>query len=44
VNKRGGRVAYGRDALNARLGKLTVMKKQVDQQIRELQKIMGEHE
>ena len=44
VAKRGGRVAYGKDALNARLGKLTVKKKQVDQQIRELQKMMGETE
>lgn len=42
VGKRGGRVAYGRDALSAKLGKLTVMKKQVDQQIRVLQKLMGD--
>ena len=41
VHKRGGRVAYGKEALNAQLGKLTVMKQQVEQQIRELKKLMG---
>lgn len=44
VAKRGGRVAYGRDVLNAKLGSLTVMKTQLDQQIRELKKLMGDME
>jgi len=41
VEKRGGKAAYGRDALNARLGRMVSMKKQLDSQIRELQHVMG---
>lgn len=41
VGKRGGQVAYGLDALNARLGRMMTMKKQLDAQIRELQRLMG---
>lgn len=44
VAKRGGRVAYGRDVLNEKLGRMTVMKKQLDRQIRELQQLMGDDE
>lgn len=44
VHKRGGRVAYGRDVLNTKLGSLTVMKTQIDQQIRELKRLMGDME
>lgn len=42
VAKRGGQVAYGRDVYAARLGRLMSMKKQVDAQIRALQKLIGE--
>ena len=44
AHKRGGRVAYGRDTLNTKLGKMLVLKQQLDQQIRELKKAMGERE
>ncbi len=45
VNKRGGRVAYGGDALDAEIGKLQQMKKQmqteINQQIHRLEKMKG---
>lgn len=44
VEKRGGQVAYGKDALNAQLGRMMTMKKQLDAQIRGLQRLMGETE
>ena len=42
VEKRGGRVAYGKDALNAELGKLERVKEDAARKIRELKKLMGE--
>lgn len=42
VSKRGGQVAYGKDVLNAKLGRMIGMKKQLDAQIREMQKLMGD--
>jgi len=42
--KRGGRVAYGRETLNQRLGQMLVRKQRIDQQIRELKRLMGEME
>lgn len=44
VHKRGGRVAYGKDTLNAELGKLERAREDANKQIRELKKIMGEAE
>ena len=42
VAKRGGRVAYGKDALNAELGKLERVKEDAARKIRELKKLMGD--
>ena len=44
ADKRGGRVAYGRETLNAELGRMVVMKQQVEQKMRELKRLMGEME
>jgi len=44
VAKRGGQVAYGRDALNGQLGRLVAAKKQVEAQIKQLQALIGEGE
>lgn len=38
--KRGGRVAYGAEALNAELGKLEVMRSEINTQIRDLRRMM----
>jgi hypothetical protein len=42
AGKRGGRVAYGRETLNAELGRMVVMRQALDQKMRELKKLMGE--
>jgi len=45
VSKRGGRVAYGEDAVDAEIGKLQMMKKQmqseINEQIHKLEKMKG---
>ena len=44
VHMRGGRVAYGREALAAQYGKLQQMKDKVQQEMKELKRMMGEEE
>ncbi len=44
AEKRGGRVAYGRETMAQKLGQMLVMKQRIDQQIRELKKLLGEGE
>lgn len=41
VNLRGGRVAYGRDALHAELGRLERQRDEAGRQARELKRLMG---
>ncbi|RHW21915.1 hypothetical protein [Pseudomonas jilinensis] len=41
VCQRGGRVAYGRDALNAELGRLERMRDEAARKARELKRLMG---
>jgi hypothetical protein len=42
VTKRGGKATYGKETLQAELGRLTAMKDQVDRQMRQLKKLMGD--
>lgn len=42
VEQRGGRVAYGRDALNAELGRLARVAADATRQARELKKLLGD--
>lgn len=42
VEQRGGRVAYGRDALNAELGRLARVAADATKQARELKKLLGD--
>ncbi|MDM8181287.1 hypothetical protein [Marinobacter salarius] len=44
VHLRGGRVAYGREALAAQYGKMHRMKDRLQQEMRELKRLMGEEE
>lgn len=44
VRLRGGRVAYGRDALAAQYGKLQQMKDKLQAEMREMKRLMGEDE
>lgn len=44
VHLRGGRVAYGREALDAQYGKLQRMRDKIQHDMRELKKLMGEEE
>lgn len=41
VHQRGGRVAYGRDALNAELGRLERMRDEAARKARELKRMLG---
>ncbi|WP_454841021.1 hypothetical protein [Pseudomonas hormoni] len=41
VEQRGGRVAYGRDALNAELGRLERLRDDAGRKARELKKVLG---
>ena len=43
VNQRGGRVAYGREALDAELGRLERVASDASRKARELKKIMGDN-
>lgn len=43
VNQRGGRVAYGREALDAELGRLERVASDASRKARELKKILGEN-
>lgn len=42
VDQRGGRVAYGRDALNAELGRLERARDEAARKARELKKLLGD--
>ena len=44
VHLRGGRVAYGREALAAEYGKLSRIQERVNADLRKLKKLMGEEE
>ncbi len=44
VHMRGGRVAYGREALAAQYGKMQQMKDKLQQEMRELKRQMGDDE
>jgi len=44
VHMRGGRVAYGREALAAQYGKMQQMKDKLQQEMRELNRLMGDEE
>lgn len=44
VHLRGGRVAYGREALAAQYGKMQQMKDKLHQEMRELKRLMGDEE
>lgn len=44
VHMRGGRVAYGREALAAQYGKMQQMKDKLHGEMRELKRLMGEEE
>lgn len=44
VHQRGGRVAYGREALAAEYGKLSRIQEEVNADLRKLKKLMGEKE
>lgn len=44
ATQRGGRVAYGRDALNAELGRLERIKEEASRRARELKRLMGDGE
>jgi len=44
VLMRGGRVAYGREALAAQYGKLQQMKDKLQQEMKELKRMMGDEE
>lgn len=44
VHLRGGRVAYGREALAAQYGKMQQMKDKLQQEMRELKRLMGDEE
>lgn len=41
ANKRGGRVAYGKETLNAEIGKLERIREETNRKIRSLKKVMG---
>lgn len=43
VHQRGGRVAYGREALDTELGRLERVAAQATREARELKRLMGEH-
>ncbi len=42
ATQRGGRVAYGRDALNAELGRLERIKEEANRRSRDLRRMLGE--
>ncbi len=42
VEKRGGKVAYGKSVLEGELGKLEVLKQDVAKQIKEIKKVLGD--
>ncbi|MFD2664577.1 hypothetical protein [Halomonas halophila] len=44
VHLRGGRVAYGREALDAQYGKLQRMRDKIQSDMRELKRLMGDAE
>lgn len=44
VHLRGGRVAYGREALAAQYGKMQQMKDRLHQEMRELKRLMGDEQ
>ncbi len=44
VHLRGGRVAYGREALDAQYGKLQRMRDKIQHDMRDLKRMMGEEE
>jgi len=44
VHMRGGRVAYGREALAAQYGKLQQMKDKLQHEMKELKRLMGDEE
>ena len=44
VHLRGGRVAYGREALAAQYGKMQQMKDRLNQEMRELKRLMGDEQ
>jgi len=44
VHLRGGRVAYGREALAAEYGKLSRVQERVNADLRRLKKLMGEEQ
>lgn len=44
VHLRGGRVAYGREALDAQYGKLQRMRDKIQSDMRELKRLMGDQE
>lgn len=44
VHLRGGRVAYGREALAAQYGKMQQMKDKLQAEMREMKRLMGEEE
>ena len=44
VHMRGGRVAYGREALAAQYGKMQQMRDKIQREMRELKRLMGDEE
>ncbi|MFL1552467.1 hypothetical protein ACI77I_25850 [Pseudomonas sp. D47] len=43
AEQRGGRIAYGRDALNAELGRLERLRDDVSRKARELKRVLGDN-